>query len=307
MSFKQWECVDAGSDYCPCYLAEENSCIICTQLQGKNYCDCNWMGVCIYDEFHFLENQKRDTRKPEEYPIVDSKIIDKVIILSIRVTKYMARALKQPGSYVFIRNKHKDYFFDTPMSIMDCDEEKSIIKIAIEVRGVKTKNVFNHGDTLIIRGPYWNGIFGLNFLKTTKNSRSLVLARGIAQAPAILPIKQLLNNNNTVDIIVNKRPYEHNFIEEYFDVDFIKEIDMTSDEVAIFLKELMKKNDYDLVFIGGSDTLQGKVIQSIKEINNVKFVTTNNNVICCGEGICGSCAIKDENGLWIKTCKAQRI
>lgn len=307
MNSKQWQCVDAGSDYCPCYLAEENSCIICTQLQGKGYCDCNWMGVCIYNDFYFSGNKKKEARKSQEYHIVDNKIIDNIIILSIRVTKYMARALKQPGSYIFIRNKHSNHFFDVPISIMDCDEEKLLIKIAIEIRGVKTKKLMDHNGTLIIRGPYWNGIFGLNSLKTTQNARCLVLVRGIAQAPAILSIKHLLKNNNIVDVIVNKRINEHNFIKEYLDIESIREIDVPSDEVAILCKKLMRKNNYQLIFIGGSDLLQDKVIKHIQEISNVKFVTTNNNAICCGEGICGSCIKKDRTGILIKTCKAQRI
>lgn len=306
MNSKQWQCVDAGSNYCPCHLAEENSCIICTQLQGKGYCDCNWMGVCIYDEFYFAGNKKKGVRESREYPVVDSKIIGKVIFLTIKVTKYMARVLKQPGSYVFIRNKHSDYFFDVPISIMDCDEEKQLIKIAMEIRGVKTKKLIDHGGTVIVRGPYWNGVFGLNALKTTQNSRCLAVARGIAQAPAVLSIKHLLKNNNVVDIIVNKRADEHNFIKEYFR-EPIREVDMPSDDVAILCRKLMKENNYKLVFIGGSDLLQNKIIECIQEIDDVRFVTTNNNAICCGEGICGSCVKKDKSGALVKTCKAQRI
>ncbi|QUH20734.1 sulfide/dihydroorotate dehydrogenase-like FAD/NAD-binding protein [Alkaliphilus sp. B6464] len=307
MDFKQWQCVDAGSEYCPCYLAEENDCITCTQLQGKSYCDCNWRGVCIYNDFYFSENKRKDTRTAQEFPILDGKVVNDIIILSIQVTKYMARVLKQPGSYVFVRDKNNDYFFDVPISIMDSDEEKSLIKIAIEVRGVKTKKLMGYGDTIMIRGPYWNGIFGLDYLKTTKNDRCLVLARGIAQAPAILVIKQLLKNNNNVDIIVNKRANEYNFVNEYFNLDSIQEVDMGSNDVAILCKRLMEENNYKLIFIGGSDSLQGKIIRSIEELNQAKFVTTNNNAICCGEGICGACAKMNEDGIWIKTCKVQRV
>jgi len=307
MDLRQWQCVDAGSEYCPCYLAEENDCITCTQLQGKGYCDCNWRGVCIYNDFYFLENNRKDTRTPQEFQIIDKEIIDDIIILSIKVTKYLARVLKQPGAYVFVRNKNDDYFYDVPISIMDSDEENSLIKIAIEIRGVKTKKLIEDKESILIRGPYWNGIFGLDHLKTTKNEKCLVLARGVAQAPAILVIKQLLKNNNELDIIVNKRAQEHNFIREFFDLESIKEIDMASDDVADYCKHIMKENDYQLVYVGGSDTLQDKVIKSIKEVDSVKFVTTNNNSICCGEGICGACSKKDESGIWIKTCKVQRV
>jgi len=265
------------------------------------------MGVCIYNDFYFLENKRKDTRVPQEFPILDREYIDNIIILSIQVTKYMARVLKQPGSYVFVRSKHSDHFFDVPISIMDSDEEKSLIKIAIEIHGVKTKKLMNQDHTIMIRGPYWNGIFGLDHLKKTKNDRCLVLARGVVQAPAILVIKQLLKNNNNLDIIVNKRDIEHNFINDYFNLDSVKELEGSYEEMAVLCRQLVKENKYKLVFIGGSDELQECVIKSIKEIDDVKFITTNNNAICCGEGICGACAKKDESGIWIKTCKAQRI
>lgn len=307
MDFKQWKCVDAGSDYCPCYLAEENECLTCTQLRGKSYCDCNWQGVCIYNDFQFLQNQRKDTRTIKEFPILSSQVMDDTIILSVQVTKYLARLLKQPGSYVFIRNKHSNSYFDVPISIMDADEEKALIKLAIEVRGVKTKKLLNNDNTIMVRGPYWNGIFGLDHLKTTKNAKCLIWARGIAQAPLILPIKQLLKNNNDVDIIVNKRPHEINFLKDYFKSNILKEVDINSDEASIYCRQLMKENNYDLVIIGGSDNLQNKITRAIQGMNNVKIVTTNNNAICCGEGICGACSKKDESGIWIKTCKAQKV
>ena len=42
------DCIDAGSEFCPCHLAESGECILCSQLQGSHFCDClNWKGVCI--------------------------------------------------------------------------------------------------------------------------------------------------------------------------------------------------------------------------------------------------------------------
>lgn len=307
MGLNRWKCIDAGSEYCPCYLAEENNCITCTQLQGKSYCDCNWMGVCIYNDFCFFNNKRKDTRLSQEVAILTKEVMDNTMVLSLKVHKHLARLLKQPGSYIFVRNKFSDYYFDIPISIMDSDEKTATIVVAIEVRGIKSQKIMNAGDHLIIRGPYWNGIFGLEHLKTTEESKCLVIARGIAQAPTIPAIRQLLKNKNDLDIIVNKRAGEHNYINDYFNLESIKEIDMVSDEVAIFCRDLMEKNKYDLVFIGGSDTLQNKIIRNIEKPQNTKIVTTNNNVICCGEGICGACAQKDEFGIWIRTCKAQKV
>ena len=65
------ECIDAGSEYCPCYLAETDDCIICSHLQGKEFCDCNWNGVCVYQDFCWLNEKKKDIRKTIEAQIVD--------------------------------------------------------------------------------------------------------------------------------------------------------------------------------------------------------------------------------------------
>ena len=41
------ECVDAGSAYCPCQLAELGQCIECSLLRGEGECRCHWAGSCI--------------------------------------------------------------------------------------------------------------------------------------------------------------------------------------------------------------------------------------------------------------------
>lgn len=44
------------------------------------------------------------------------------------------------------------------------------------------------------------------------------------------------------------------------------------------------------------------IIDAIDE--NIKLAVSNNNLICCGEGICGACCI-DLNGVKVKSCKTQ--
>lgn len=47
MDYEVIDCIDAGTEFCPCHLAEEGECILCSQLHGKCFCDCvNWKGVC---------------------------------------------------------------------------------------------------------------------------------------------------------------------------------------------------------------------------------------------------------------------
>ncbi|QEK12196.1 hypothetical protein FQB35_07305 [Crassaminicella thermophila] len=193
------ECIDAGSEYCPCYLAETNDCIMCAHLQGKSFCDCSWSGVCIYQEFYWCGNKKKYERKEFKGKIIEKKYISEdVMIFKIAVTKTLARQLKQPGSYVFIRELDKPLFFNVPMSIMNADEYKGEIDIAVKVLGIKTKTLMECDKEIFVKGPYWNGVLGLKNLKSTKEKNVLVVARGVALAPSVLAIKYLLKNKNAI-------------------------------------------------------------------------------------------------------------
>ena len=58
------DCIDAGSEFCPCHLAESGECILCSQLQGSHFCDClNWKGVCIYQELYNYCIKAKEQRK----------------------------------------------------------------------------------------------------------------------------------------------------------------------------------------------------------------------------------------------------
>lgn len=225
-------------------------------------------------------------------------------MFTLSVPHTLARQLNQPGAYIFIRNKESNHFFDTPMSIMDSDPINKTIKLAVQVHGVKTKTINDVKDTILIRGPYWNGIYGLEHLKKTQNSKCLFLARGVAQAPALLVIKHLLTHNNKIDVLLDSGSINHEFITEGNDVNIIGRYDLLNEDTHEAILDLLQNGGYDLIFIGTSDYLRDK-ITNIPEMNNRKIVVTNNNAICCGEGICGSCVVYDLNGVPIKTCKTQ--
>ncbi|AOY77101.1 sulfide/dihydroorotate dehydrogenase-like FAD/NAD-binding protein [Clostridium formicaceticum] len=308
MNNHRWQCIDAGSDYCPCYLAETMDCITCSHLKGKEFCDCDWRGVCIYQAFIFEGNRKKDPRVDFDAEIVErKKLSDKIIIFTLKVPHSFARQVNQPGSYIFIRNKDFGQYFDIPISVMHADCQKDLIQIAVEIHGVKTKTIRSVEKTMSIRGPYWNGVLGLAYLKQTQNAKCLVITRGIAQAPAVLVINYLLRNNNAIDVLLDQGSADYDFIEEFCKVKNIEKCNLYEAQGIELLQKKIDTQDYDLLFLGTSDYLQKKLYDSIEKLKDKKVVMTNNNEICCGEGICGSCTIHDINGVPIRTCKTQFI
>ena len=306
---KKLECIDAGSEYCPCFLAEANECITCSHLQGKEFCDCNWRGVCIYQEYVWTGNRKKEIRSSYPSVVVEKRVVSSSTIINrMKVTKTLARQLDNPGAYVFMRNKDKPGFFDVPMSVMDVDAVKGEISVALQVQGAKTKALAEPKNDIIIRGPYWNGILGQRYLKSVKYGNCLVIARGIGQAPAVKVARYLSRSGNSVRIIVDPGKAGAVFIGELIkDLPCeVEELDLSSKQGIKVVNRYLKNESYHLVFSGGSDKQHLYIIQEIDRLDNKPFiVVTNNNEICCGEGICGSCSTRLDSGVRVKACKVQ--
>ncbi len=305
------ECVDAGSEFCPCYLAETNECITCSHLQGKDFCDCHWRGVCIYQEYAMNGYKSKTNRQLFTFNIENrTKLTKDCTILKIKVTKTLARQLKEPGAYVFLRDKKTMHYFDVPMSILDADDVNGYIYIAYQILGTKTKMLEQIDSEITVRGPYWNGLIGKRYLKAIKNSNCLVIARGIGQAPAVLVTKKLINNNN-VTLVIDKGKIGKEFMSDYIKNLASNKLNIIEEEIRTqkgksLIKNILKNEKIGLVFSGGSDVIHSSILDIIDELKIDPYVVaTNNNEFCCGEGICGACSARLKSGKTIKTCKTQ--
>lgn len=306
---KRLGCIDAGSEYCPCYLAETNNCIICTQLQGKEFCDCNWSGICILQE---LAMNGKKIKKQRDYNIGIIEEIHQVgnnsFILKIKVDKTLASQLKEPGSYVFLRNSNLPQYFDVPMSVMKSDELNETITIAFKTIGTKTNQLKNSKEIILIKGPYWNGVLGLDYIKKVKRENCLVVARGISQATSLLTIEKLIENNNNVTLILDKGNVGEIFISDYIKGMSINifEANLMSKECKDLIRQILVNNNIELIFSAGSDLLHMEIIKLIDEVEVKPYLAvTNNTEICCGEGVCGGCITRIKNEGRVKPCKAQ--
>jgi len=311
------DCIDAGSEYCPCYLAETGECLTCSQLQGKTFCDCkNWKGVCIYQEYVWNRLRMKERRKNTICELVEKKhVSENVMIIKIKVTRTMARELNQPGAYVFLRGTDEAEYFETPMAIMAVDEREGAIDIAVQVRGVKTKSLSQADSEISLRGPYWNGLLGLKFIKGLRDSSALLAIRGIGQAPALPVARKLVTAGNRVEVILDVGRSEVNFTKENFlelgcvvtEKSLLDPASLLVPEATLaYIKKSITENGVKLVYSGGSDKLHlgiGRLLSSQQE--RVYFACSNDARICCGEGICGSCHTRLSDGSRVKTCKTQ--
>ena len=301
---KTHNCIDAGSKYCPCNLANTMDCISCSHLGGEDFCDCNWNGVCILYEYYMNNKQCSDFRKAYKGVVKDKVFLDKnLILLKIKLDKKLLNELNTIGSYVFINKVNCNDYYEIPMSIFNIDED--YIYIIYQEIGPKTKNIQCEKE-LSIRGPYWNGIIGEHKLSNVSNSNILIIARGIGQSSILIPLKKLIKRNNKVILFLDKGKLNSLYCLNYIpDKNIrIEMLDLFSSEGEKKLIDFIKKNPIDILLSAGAEMLHRKVISIVKEsAKDIKIFLTNNNILCCGEGVCGSCTRKIDSKERIKTCK----
>ncbi|HSQ33490.1 MAG TPA: 2Fe-2S iron-sulfur cluster-binding protein, partial [Peptostreptococcaceae bacterium] len=128
---------------------------------------------------------------------------------------------------------------------------------------------------------------------------------GLSQVTIVKTIKQLLKNNNHVEVFIDnyKKPIEDVIkLVELMGVN-IQFIDFEKDSYMV--EDYIRRNNVKLVFSASFNNFNKRIMEIVDEVDeDIRLVITNNNLISCGEGICGACTVK-VNGQRLKSCKAQ--
>lgn len=305
-----FDCIDAGSENCPCYLATTGDCLTCTRLQGKNECDCRWKGVCIYNEFIQGNRKVNNPRHEFEAALVEKKYYgEDLVVLVLQVDKGFALKASKPGSYLFLRGSGLEAFYDIPISVMKADPENGRLHLAIKIISAKTKALLEEEENVRVRGPYRNGIQGIGEILDRKNrhNKTLVIAKGIGIAPGLL-LADYFKNTCQVDFIVDAEKISKELVGDYLSdgpgtVKYMTLIEPASQEK---LKKILEEEDYKSILVLASDYYVDTLGRLARGIAKDSVVAVSNNVhICCGEGLCGACTCMDKNGQTVKMCKCQ--
>lgn len=295
MTYQEELCIDAGTDNCPCLLAESGDCITCSRLQGKDCCDCNWRGVCIYNEY--IQNGKKiNNRRTGKKARLLKKIWygEDLVVLVVEVSKGFALKASLPGSYVFVKRYGQRECYSMPVSVMCAEPEKGTVHLAVKVMAGKTKDLVEASDELEIRGVYRNGLLGVSKLLTKKPQKVLCITKGAGFAPAA-NYNRWAFGKDTVDMIIDLDKINQELVNDYLadrPVNSIRYVDLEPDFIC--------PEGYDAVLLLASDYF----IRSVS-IPESQKVCSNNFHMCCGEGICGACTMVDSQGKSHKMCKCQ--
>lgn len=309
--YLQSKCIDINSAYCPCILADTNHCVFCAHLQGKDMCDCNWSGVCIlYEKKWNARNEALVTRDPRpeiECPIVERKFLrENIYRIVLSLPPPLAEQLKAPGSYVFMKRAVDPHYFQLPVGVMRVLDDDKIV-VVLEALGPKSRRVTEEDQALIVRGPYKNGIFGLPWIEKLFYGKVLLVAGGMGQPPALPVAERLIKNYNKVTAIIAPGTAGFLNVEEFQSagVELLQVESLRSMGYAC-LADKLRADTWDLLVSCGPDAQHFAVIDAVREAGaDLPIAATNNSIMCCGEGVCGSCAKETTDHQCVRTCKVQ--
>ena len=162
-------------------------------LNKNKTCDCMWQGVCIYNEVKHNKNSPVVQRSEYLCDIESMKVVeDNTYLIRIKIPKELSKDLRSPGAYVLIKRKDKESdIFSAPISVMDVDLDKNILEVIVRPIGIKTKGIINFNQ-VYIKGPYFNGLFGIKDIKSTSKSNCLIILNGLSQVNSINVIRRLI-------------------------------------------------------------------------------------------------------------------
>lgn len=326
MQNKNIICADAATENCPCMLAETGDCLICSRLQGKNECSCDWAGVCVYNEF-IQNNRKRAlTRAEKSFMISDVKRTSdgSFIIMDIACGRGTALSCLSPGTHIFIRPAGRERYYDVPLSVLRADHTSGVITVCFRVISAKTKALSEcrAGCDVIVRGPYRNGIKGLP--RGLYGKKVLIAAAGAGAAPAVHAAGLLAAHNDIEIALCDAKAAEHEIVDGYLlegiavsdvhlsvhDTQESAEAENVSSDARGHADGLYRKlqdSYFDTYILLGSTGFVSAAAKRVREYaghdKNVIIAVSNNSVMCCGEGVCGACGCVGAGGGRVPGCK----
>ncbi|HHY44093.1 MAG TPA: hypothetical protein GX512_00070 [Firmicutes bacterium] len=301
-------CFDAGSQYCPCELAELGQCVACSLLRGEEVCACGWSGLCIYSEFIRSGKKGKPKRRTTAARVTKKRQIAqgakiRAFIFEVEVPWELSAWCEAPGAFVLARPKGSPERFNVPISVMSTQE--NAMTLAVQVVGPKTTALERsciEGRQITLVGPFWSGLQGLEHFKTRSGGRVLIVAKGIAQACAVKMASYVTGRGGTVKALLGGGPLNSVFVEEDLARTgaLVEVLPKAKDHNLARVSAELYGDRYDVLASAGAD-VQHRALRNLLEglDDPPAFAWTSNLSMTCAEGICGACLTSGFRG-----CKA---
>jgi dihydroorotate dehydrogenase electron transfer subunit len=208
----------------------------------------------------------------------------------------------EPGQFVTIKTNHLSVpLLRRPFGIAGVDREKGTFLIIYRVVGEATRlmDEMKEGEPLDILGPLGHGF-------DRSHKHALLIGGGIGLAPLHFLASDYPGAH--IDVLIGARTARELFWTELFRDKTDKQIETTDDGswgirgmVTEPLPELLKKGNYDCVYVCGPSPMMRAVVDIVKP-TGIPCQISLEKYMGCGLGACLSCTCSGI-GKRMKVCK----
>ena len=245
---------------------------------------------------HFLQENFSITKKRgscggdrKTYKIVAKKeLVPKIELFEVEAPDIAAKS--QAGQFIIVINGKEGERI--PLTICGYDTAKGTISFAFHEVGKTTKSL-----ALLKQGECIDNVTGPlgNPSEVKKFGKVLCVGGSVMIAPLLLQVKAMKEAGNKVTTILGARTKEFIMMED--------EAKALSDKVYIatddgskgfkgldFLKDLLKKEEFDRCIVMGPVILM-KDVSEITKPYNIPTIVTTTPIMIDGMGMCGVCRV----------------
>jgi len=110
--------------------------------------------------------------------VVKRTITERTYLLEFEVDPEFARSLERCGSFVFLRRPSDQQFYHFPVEVMKVNGNN--IQVVVKTIGPKSSRLLSDDNRqVLVRGPYYNGIFGQPWIDSIVNGKILLIVGGM--------------------------------------------------------------------------------------------------------------------------------
>ena len=198
----------------------------------------------------------------------------------------------RPGQFVILRVDEEGERF--PLTLYDWDASKGTVTVVCQAIGVSTKKLcaLNENDAILdIAGPLGHAT------ETKAIGKVICIGGGVGTAEAYPIARAMKADGNDVTVIIGARTEDlvicENDVKEFCDNVYVTTDDGSHGKkgfVTDVLRELMEKDQYDLVFAIGP-VIMMKMVAEMTRAKSIKTMVSLNSIMIDGTGMCGGCRV----------------
>lgn len=197
------QCEITGSEGCPCVLANLEECLVCSHLQGLDFCDCSWTKNCVY--ISFIHDKKSFRPKGENF-LVPARFLT-VGIRGYHVFLTAPDAVLRtagPLDCVSIRNRQKSEK-TFPAVVLEKYPDHGIISLAVKPLTATEKNILLSSSSFDLIPGSKTAVQGLTNPGRLEGKNVLIASADSGQLLAHALVKRLLLFNvKDITVLLNE-------------------------------------------------------------------------------------------------------